>query len=455
MTRNCARVSDPDPFTGSRVTVRIRPDNVLNADFLGFGCHGDNLLPLDINTSRGVTSADQQLIRTRVAAMRPKIVRLLFDYKWWEPVPGQQGVDNPFLAAMVDWIRFLQSIHCDVIIHPWGDCFAYSDWMNPPADPTWWTNAASRLPIPSQRDAMVRSLADFLHYLRHDQQLTNVRYVALMNEPDNDFRRPTPADEFIRLNRLLSRSLKDRELGREVLLLGPDDSSGQSSGKSLWWSQTVPQAIDVFDGFSSHTYKHRDTRMLEKWIGERLEDSRRLDPAGPQRPLLVTEFGYVGLTGETFDNPENTAYEYGLFMGDFAIAILNSCAFGRPHLVPVRSVLRHNALPALRTVGIQRPRLAAATCLLFLVDDQPLHSCPQPGRGGRCDTGVRELAGGCSRLARWTTDHHASQPLQPRIAGHAAYRATATCDSAGVSLHSGRVSHGQRSDVQRVERVAR
>ena len=149
--------------------------------------------------------------------------------------------------------------------------------------------------------------------------------------------RPT---SIIRLNRLLSRSLKDRELGREVLLLGPDDCTGQSSGRSLWWSQTVPQAIDVFDGFSSHTYKHRDTRMLEKWIADRLEHSRQLDPAGPQRPLLVTEFGYVGLTGETFDNPENTAYEYGLFMGDFAIAILNCAGFGRPHLVPVRSVLR-------------------------------------------------------------------------------------------------------------------
>ena len=67
--------------------------------------------------------------------MRPKIMRLLFDYKWWEPVPGQHGVDNPFLVGIVDWIRFLQSIHCDVIIHPWGDYFAYSDWMKPQADP--------------------------------------------------------------------------------------------------------------------------------------------------------------------------------------------------------------------------------------------------------------------------------------------------------------------------------
>ena len=57
-----------------------------------------------------------------------------------------------------------------------------------------------------------------------------------------------------------------------------------------------------------------------------MEHARQLDPHGPVRPMLVTEFGYVGLEGGTFDNPENRSYEYGLFMGDFAIEILNARA---------------------------------------------------------------------------------------------------------------------------------
>ena len=147
-----------------------------------------------------------------------------------------------------------------------------------------------------------------------------------MNEPENDHRRPTPADEYVRLNKLLARHLQQYGLDREIILLGPDDCTGQHNGKSLWWRQTVPGAIDVFDGFSSHTYQHRDTRMLRTWVRDRLDHARQLDPEGPIRPMLVTEFGYVGLHSGTFDNPENMSYEYGLFMGDFAIEILNSGA---------------------------------------------------------------------------------------------------------------------------------
>ena len=297
------------------------------------------------------------------------------------------------------------------------------------------------------------SLADFLRYLRHDQQLTNVRYVALMNEPENDYRRPTPADEYIRLNHLLSQSLKERGLGEELSLLGPDDCTGQSSGRSLWWSQTVPQAIDVFDGFSSHTYKHRDTRMLEKWIGDRLEHARQLDPAGPLRPLLVTEFGYVGLTGETFDNPENMAYEYGLFMGDFAIAILNSrasaaltwCLFDQYY---DNTHCQHYGLWEFKDHDWQ-PRPAYYSWSLV----NRYTAANSRSRGRPCDTGVRELASGRFVLARGTTDHHAGQPLRPRIAGHTAYGAAAAGVPAGLSLHPGRASHSHRSDVQGVGRI--
>ena len=264
------KVSDPDSFTGTQVTVQVHPDRVLNPNFLGFGCHGDNLLHSSYNTTRGVTEADQQLVRDRVAAMRPKIMRLLFDYKWWEPERGRQASDTTILQGIVDWISFLQSIDCDVLIHPWGDQFAYSKWMLPRDDPNWWTHRDSRLPVPGERDAMVRSLADFVRYLRQEQQLSNVRYVCLMNEPENDFRRPTPPDEFVRLTRLLKQCLEERGLDQDVLLLGPDDCIAQHDGTSLWWRQTVPGTLDVLDGFSSHTYKHRDTRMLRTWIGDRL-----------------------------------------------------------------------------------------------------------------------------------------------------------------------------------------
>ncbi len=320
------RIGEPDRFTGSAVAIHVNTQQIRHGDFLGFGCHGDNFLSLPCNTDRGVTDEDRVRIQERVRAMRPALMRLFFDFKWWEPIEGRSEPANPNLVALLDWIRFLQSIHCDVLIHPWGDQFAYSDWMKPAQEPDWWQHRDSRLPIPMQRDAMVRSLVDFLHFARVDQDLDNIKYVALMNEPENDFRRPTPPGEFVRLNRLLAQHLVERGLAEQISLLGPDDCIGQLSGRSLWWNQTVPGAIDIFDGFSSHTYKHRDTRLLGQWVTDRLHHAAQLDPDGPPRPLLITEFGYVGLNGTTFENAENTSYEYGLFMGDFAVAVLNSGA---------------------------------------------------------------------------------------------------------------------------------
>ena len=154
------KVSDADTFGGTEVTVRVLSDETLRDRFLGFGNHGDNLLNASVNEKHTVTEADRQLVRARVADMRPKLMRLLFDYKWWEPEKGIHPVDGEFHKGLITWIGFLKSIDCDVIIHPWGDYFAYSKWMLPD-DPQWWTDARSRLPIPSERDAMVRSLSRF------------------------------------------------------------------------------------------------------------------------------------------------------------------------------------------------------------------------------------------------------------------------------------------------------
>jgi hypothetical protein len=169
------RTGEPDRFAGTAVSLHVHTQQVRNADFLGFGCHGDNLLSLDCNVNRGVTDADQERMKERVRAMRPALMRLFFDFQWWEPVEGHVEPANPRLVALFDWIRFLQSIQCDVLIHPWGDQFAYSDWMKPAQSTDWWQHPDSRLPIPEKRDAMVRSLADFLAYARGAQGLDNIQ----------------------------------------------------------------------------------------------------------------------------------------------------------------------------------------------------------------------------------------------------------------------------------------
>jgi alpha-galactosidase len=181
----------------------------------------------------------------------------------------------------------------------------------------------SKLPAPDKREAMLRSLVDLVEFLRRREGLTNVKYLCLMNEPDNDPTRPVPVDEYVRLNRLLDQRLRERGLRGEVFLLGADDCSGGPSEASPWFRQVVSQGVEYCDGLSAHTYKHEYVPGLVPWIRQRRELLPPVEPKQPPKPLLITEFGY---DGETFKNWENHKYEYGLFLADFAITALREGA---------------------------------------------------------------------------------------------------------------------------------
>jgi len=304
----------PAPFLGRRATLEVCPSRVVCRRFAGFGANGDYFLTRSVNTRRGVDDADRARVLERVAAMRPHIIRTLFSYEWWEPEEGRRTPDSEAMQDYIGWVRFLKSIGCAVFVHPWGDYFAYSDWMR---------DGTNRLPRPEKRDAMVRSLADLIEYLRRDQNLDNVRYLDLMNEPDNDPTRPVDPDEYTRLCRLLDRELRAHGLRDEVTLTTADDSTGPPLLASKWFREITSRGLDYADAVTTHTYKHRYVPSLAPW----LRDEMAILGEQPKRvPLFITEFGYSGPAMDTFKNPENEDYEYGLFMADFAITALSEGA---------------------------------------------------------------------------------------------------------------------------------
>lgn len=309
------RVAEAPPeFAGDQLSLRVRPDQTLCPNFLGFGAQGDFFLTCSFNVARGVDEGDRKWVLSRVKAMRPHLLRTLFAYQWWEPEEGRQIPDSEAMRDYLFWVRFLQSLGTDVLLTPWGDYFAYSDWLRAGTD---------RLPPPEKRAAMVRSLVDLVAFLRRREGLKNVKYLCLMNEPDNDPTRPVAVDEFVRLNRLLDQTLRERGLRDEVFLLGADDCSGGPLEASAWFRQVVAQGVEYCDGLSVHTYKHEYTPGLAPWLQQRKELLREIEPDRPPKPILITEFGYGG---ETFKNWENHRYEYGLFLADFAITALREGA---------------------------------------------------------------------------------------------------------------------------------
>jgi len=311
------RLTQPPPpaFTGEAVLLTVRPNRVLCDRLWGFGAQGDFFLTLPANTNHGVREADVQRVFRRVAEMRPHVIRTFFHYCWWEPEEEKHTPDSPEMRDYVRWVRFLKGIGTDVLLTPWGDCFAYSPWMGA---------GRSRLPAPEKREAMVRSLVDLIAHLRRNEGLTNVHYVALMNEPANDWTRQPPPAEFVRLNRILDRMLRERGLRAEVQLLGVDDCCGSPTVATEWYQAVVGTGTDYADAISVHTYDHQYVPALVPWLEDRF---RILRTTSPRRsvPVVVTEFGYGG---ETYKNHENGKYEYGLFLADFAITALRERAAG-------------------------------------------------------------------------------------------------------------------------------
>lgn len=302
----------PPPFNGDRLHLTLHPERVLCPDFLGCGAQGDYFLTCDFNTSHGVTQADRDLVNARVAAMRPQLMRTFFNYKWWEPEEGRQTPDSQEMRDYVGWCRFLKSIDCQVLVNPFGDYFAYSSWMQ--LDPS------SKLPGPAKREAMVRSLVDLLEHLRHKEGLDNVRYVALMNEPDNDDWRRVDPDEFVRLYRLLDHMLRQRGLRDEIRVIAVDGSDWSLAYPGTWFHEIVTRGLDYADACAVHTYGHKGVPSLMPWIRSRRELIQAQAPAGrPPLPLMITEFNTYG---DTFTNPENHTYENGLFLADFAVTAL-------------------------------------------------------------------------------------------------------------------------------------
>ncbi len=308
-------VKVPAEFTGDSVALHIRPDNVITTNFLGCGAQGDFFLTLPSNSKHGVGPDDIELLKNRVRAMRPAVLRLFFSYAWWEPEEGKKTPDSAEIRDMVGWMRFLKEINCAVLLCPWGDHFAYSPWMN--AD-------GKRLPAPDKRDALVRSLADFVDFCRNREGLDNLRYISLMNEPDNDWQRLPDRDAYVTMHRRLDALLRDRGLRDNIMILGVDNSGSGRTIAGDWFHEIVGRGTDYMDGLSCHTYACKNTAGLPAWMNSRQEFvMNHLGRSGKPLPFCITEFNTYG---DTFKNPDNDRYDHALFLADFAATALNNGA---------------------------------------------------------------------------------------------------------------------------------
>jgi hypothetical protein len=301
------------------IRLEVRADEVIQPRFDGFGGgYGDLHLWTGYARTQGVDRADVSLIARRLRAMRPHIVRLWYGYEY-EPAEGKFAPESEPMMNLINTIRLYRQSGTDVVLNAMGDWFAYPAWMKKPG-------SASKLPAPGKREAMVRSYVDAVEFLRRKLGLDNVRYLALFVEPDNDYHRPIPAEEYVRLHKLLDELLVARGLRKEVVVLWSFDCAGPAHGLDPWCEKVLKAGLLRYvDIITAHTYKHRNVLSMDPWVHARLAAIRKASPQGTTKPFWITEFGYSNFLGDfTFDNPEMKTYEYGLFAADFAIQALRN-----------------------------------------------------------------------------------------------------------------------------------
>jgi hypothetical protein len=303
------------------IRLEVLADKILNPCFQGFGGgYGDLHLWTGYARKLGVDQNDIALISGRMKAMRPHIARLWYGYEY-EPEEGKFAPLSEPMTNLVNTIRLYKESGTDILLNAMGDYFAYPEWMKEPG-------SNSKLPAAAKREAMVRSYADAVRYLRRDLGLENVRYLSLFVEPGNDYHRPVPVGEYVRLHKLLDQRLRELGLREEVKVLGSFDCCGPAHGLDPWCEKVLQAGLLPYvDTIASHTYRHRNVRSLEPWIAARLNAIGKAGGSSPAKPLWITEFGYTNFLGNsTFENPAMDSYEYGLFAADFAVEALRDGA---------------------------------------------------------------------------------------------------------------------------------
>lgn len=283
------------------VNLSLESRKTITDNWQGFGFQGDLFLDRQQNIEQGLTDGDRELVRQRIRAMRPQVVRLLFQLDFWEAERGKHTPDSEGMKDLRKTLALYQEVGADIHL---------TDWVwTPPA----WAKPTGVIPHPDKVPAYTDSFAAAVKYLREDCGFKNIRYVTIYNEPNGG---NFPWKEYVGVYRALDQSLKTAGLRKDVAILGPDEANTYD-----WLPWSIAELNDVIDYYDAHNYTSDTGKAFGAWVAPRTADmpkleSSKMKPA--RKRLMITEFGMHDRM-ETFSTPHNGDYEYGMFLADSAI----------------------------------------------------------------------------------------------------------------------------------------
>lgn len=279
--------------------VLVEPDSVVCRKFLGFGAEWDPYYRQKTGQIPRVTEEDWEKVTDRIRFMRPPILRMMMLLRWCYDGENYRW-DSPSMRRLYKHLDLCQTQGVDVVLTDW----VIRGWGSVPG--------VRNVADPAYADA----IGTYLDHLVKERGYSCIKYFILINHPNHS----SAGWESWRTGaRNVARELRRRGLDDRITLLGSDAGGG---GHLPWHKRAVDQLPDILGGYSIHWYAP-DSQVrpgeLESFFAERWDYAWQNDPAGREKPMLVTEAGMRDGAVPPASNRNIHTYRYGLFMADYAV----------------------------------------------------------------------------------------------------------------------------------------
>jgi hypothetical protein len=277
----------PSPPPGPADIV-VDTDDVAVANFGGFGAEWD---PYAYSQNPAVPPS----VKDRIAFMRLPFVRVRMFASWFAGVDDHYDFSNMAIRPLYDILDAAKANGTEVFLTEWGS----DDWSMDP-----W-------PIDDPRYA--RAVADGLDHFINARGYTNIRYVAIVNEPDINTTYTQWSAGIVNLHRALAAT----DLLDQVRVTGPDICCEGAPwyGDGAWLKPSLADLVDEVTAWDRHWYPElRDVRAgrTEAWLRSFWDQVRSSDPDWTAKPLILGEIGF----NTTWDQ---STPGFAVDMADYAI----------------------------------------------------------------------------------------------------------------------------------------
>ena len=284
----------------ARIASQPKPHRLV-----GIGFEDDGYSYTEANVRHGEDDASLVLREARIRWLKPGFVRMFVWMGEWLPggffttaTPAGYLWDSDLMKSKIRSLQQYQALGTQVNLTgvEWGGQGYFG--------PLWRDHAR-----------VARVYADLLEYLVKTRGLTCIRFFTLSNEPNLTFgAQDGTFEDYEAIHRLLKQELMARKL--DVTLIGSDDGSGPD-----WFSKCVnsePLKRSVAS-FASHIYPKQ--YELNPEVGSNFFKDRMdlLEKHCSEKPLFVTEFGFLSEEASAMSNPLMKSYDYALYTTDFML----------------------------------------------------------------------------------------------------------------------------------------